>query len=82
MFHKYFKKEFSTHLVGVCRASVSANHLAGEGFQQMEVTSGATGKRHRVLGKPAGEASPGEALVGTHCIWLCPHSPGVPAIMG
>ena len=32
-------------MVGVCRASVSANHLAGGGFQQMELTSRATGKR-------------------------------------
>ena len=32
-------------MVGVCWASVPADHLAGGGFQQMEVTSGAAGKR-------------------------------------
>ena len=84
MFHKYFSKEFCTHLAGVCGASVFADHLAGRGFQQMEVTSGAAGKRGTVLGKRhrAGEASLGEALVGTHCIQLCPHSPGVPVVTG
>ena len=56
MFHRYFSKEFCTHLAGVCGASVFADHLAGGGFQQMEVTSGAAGKRGTVLGCSAGAA--------------------------
>ena len=32
-------------MAGVCGTSVFADHLAGGGFQQMEVTSEAAGKR-------------------------------------
>ena len=44
MFNKYVKKEFSTHLVGVCWASESPDHLPSGGAWQRELTSGAKEK--------------------------------------
>lgn len=44
MFNKYFKKEFSTRLVGVCWVSESPDHLSGGGAWQRMLTSGAREK--------------------------------------